>query len=932
MTIDKNKLTLSKKGLLPWLSSVLLLGACSDVTTESASKNQSVDAVTANTIINGAAHWVTPSLILIDGTSSHHEVYLSGKLQSGDHKVILTPTTMSHEIATQFPHLKGFSAFAINVDAGAVKKLLKNELSVVVLNKSNQQAVQQSYMQIGPLLDALYTQDDNDADEINDFGATVVDAGVQFKLWAPTAKSVYVLGYKNAASNAEPTYRLPLTEDFRTGVWQLTSDQAALFDYYVYQIEVYHPETRKIETITTTDPYSLSLATNSTHSQVVSLNHESTQPTEWPSHTVPSIDKPEDNILYETHIRDFSAHDTSLKNLAARGKYKAFSEVESHGIKHLKSLKAAGLNNVHLLPAFDVGTINEDETSVIHLSSSVNELCDVAKSPAICSKAELKNNTIANVLASYDTRTDEAQALVSELRQFDDYNWGYDPFHYTVPEGSYASNAMGITRIVEFREMVQSLHTMGFRVIMDVVYNHTHQYGLANNSVLDKVVPGYYHRLNPVSAEVEQSTCYTCGNTATERTMMAKLMTDSLLVWARDYKIDGFRFDLMGHQPKDAMLRARDAVRQVDPDTYFYGEGWNFGEVENNSQFTQASQLELAGSEIGTFSDRLRDAVRGSGNNTRDSQGIGSGLLTLPNEKLAQQDNSDAYALALDQVRIGLAGNLANYPLAPNVLGKDVPYGNQPTGYALDPADTINYVSKHDNQTLWDNSQYRLPYNLSTADRVRLHNLSVSYVMYGQGIPFIHMGSELLRSKSFLRDSYDYGDWFNAVDFSGQSHNYDVGLPPADKDKDNWPLITAVLDGNQGRDKATTADIQLARNSFLEMLEIRTSSPLFSLSSEKEIIDKVHFLNRPSEFAEHQTGLIVMHLDDRQGAAVDAKNKQIMVIFNSKNEAQTFSYDDANSFKLHPIHVKSHDKVSALASVTSSGFTVPPLSSWVFVN
>jgi len=167
---------------------------------------------------------------------------------------------------------------------------------------------------------------------------------------------------------------------------------------------------------------------------------------------------------------------------------------------------------------------------------------------------------------------------------------------------------------------------------MDVVYNHTHQARLERTSVLDKIVPNYYQRLHPISGAIEQSTC--CDNTATENTMMAKLMIDSLVTWARDYKIDGFRFDLMAHQPKNTMLSAREAVRKVDADTYFYGEGWNFGEVANNQRFVQASQLELSGTEIGTFTDRLRDAVRGgafsaSAEDIRKSQGIGSGLATL---------------------------------------------------------------------------------------------------------------------------------------------------------------------------------------------------------------------------------------------------------------------------------------------------------------
>jgi pullulanase-type alpha-1,6-glucosidase len=503
-----------------------------------------------------------------------------------------------------------------------------------------------------------------------------------------------------------------------------------------------------------------------------------------------------------------------------------------------------------------------------------------------------------------------------------------------VPEGSYATNAMGITRIVEFREMVQSLHLIGFRVIMDVVYNHTHQFGLAKNSVLDKIVPGYYHRLQPLTGEVEQSTCYTCGNTATERVMMEKLMTDSLITWARDYKIDGFRFDLMGHQPKKAMLSARQAVRAIDPDTYFYGEGWNFGEVANHSQFTQASQLALGGSEIGTFSDRLRDAVRGSGNNTRQTQGIGNGLLTQPNELQNNAETKAQYLINMDQIRIGLAANLAQFPLDNKTLGKDIPYGNQPTGYALDPADTISYVSKHDNQTLWDNSQYRLPFNTSTKDRVRYHNLSLAYVLLGQGIPFIHMGSEFLRSKSFLRDSYDYGDWFNAIDYKGNSNNYHVGLPPADKDANNWPLIKRVLRGHQGKDKPNPADILLARDVFKDMLAIRTSSPLFSLTTADAIVAKVSFLNRPQtvEDANHQQGLIVMHLDDQKGIAVDPKLASIMVLFNSSDQPRLFSHPDAEKFSLHQQIIDGSDEISKTAKTTATGFYVPAITAAVFVK
>jgi len=459
-------------------------------------------------------------------------------------------------------------------------------------------------------------------------------------------------------------------------------------------------------------------------------------------------------------------------------------------------------------------------------------------------------------------------------------------------------------------------------------------------------VPNYYHRLNIITGEVEQSTCYTCGNTATERVMMAKLMSDSLVTWARDYKIDGFRFDLMGHQSKSAMLKAREAVRAVDEDTYFYGEGWNFGEVAHNKRFIQASQLELGGTEIGTYSDRLRDAVRGGGNNTRDSQGVGNGLLMQPNERQSKgsaiQKNEQKkyrqqeYNLRMNQLRVGLAGNLADFPLnridGKQLLGKDIPYGEQPTGYALDPADTINYVSKHDNQTLWDNSQYRLPFDTSTENRVRMHLQSLSFVLYSQGLPFLHMGSELMRSKSFLRDSYDYGDWFNRVDFTKQTNHYNVGLPPAEKDKSNWPLIQEVLKGHQGRDKVTEKDIAFSAKVFEEMISLRMSSPLFRLTTASDIIDKVSFLNQSNPMITEQSGLLVMKLDDSIGQNIDDDIESLIVIFNMSSQVQTFTYPQANDYQLHPIQKNSVDEMIKYSKADEKGFTVPALSSAVFVK
>lgn len=927
------------------LSTTMLLSACGDNTQKQTPstviKKQNLESADElkRLATDSSAHWLSSDLLVLPKSNTTIDYQLLSSSKTGMEAVALSKTGLPAKMVEQFPHLADFQAYKVDLAASQAKAWLKQQLFVVGID-ANGVAKKVSYVQTGAVIDALYTQGENDADEVKNLGATITTNGVSFKLWAPTAQKVELLLFNDDLPHGltpAQTPQLTMIEDSNTGVWSVAGDISLNGTYYQYQVTVYHPESQKIETLTTTDPYSLSLSVNSKYSQVVDLDDPLTKPEHWNNQTVPTVKNVEDNIFYETHIRDFSSDDSSLSNDLFRGKYKAFSEQYSSGITHLKALKKAGLNNIHLLPTFDIATVDEQQKSAVGLHDTLGEVkakvCDLKPNIKVCTEKYDDKQTLKFLLESFKVSGTQSQQVVSELREFDNYNWGYDPYHYTVPEGSYAINPQGISRLVEFREMVQSIHGLGFRVIMDVVYNHTHQSGLEPNAVLDKIVPNYYHRLNPITATIEQSTC--CDNTAIERVMMAKLMTDSLVVWARDYKIDGFRFDLMGHQTKDAMLAAREAVRAVDADTYFYGEGWNFGEVANNSRFVQASQLNLGGTEIGTYSDRLRDAVRGGGNNTRDSQGIGNGLLLLPNEKQhneKQAQNRQAYDLRMDQLRIGLAENLANFPLklsnGVSILGKDVPYGDQPTGYALDPADTINYVSKHDNQTLWDNSQYRLPFDVSTDNRVRMHLQSLSFTLFAQGIPFLHMGSEFMRSKSFLRDSYDYGDWFNRVDFTKQSNHYNVGLPPAEKDQENWSLIQEVQEGHQGRDKVQAKHIEFSANVFEEMLALRMSSPLFRLTTAKQINEKVSFLNVDNQ----QLGLLVMKLDDTKGEVVDVNVESLMVIFNTSSDTQTFAYPQASAYQLHSIQQNSADEIIKHSKADKQGFTVPALSSVVFVR
>ncbi|GGY78628.1 hypothetical protein GCM10011613_24170 [Cellvibrio zantedeschiae] len=889
-------------------------------------------AAEASAVRNSGAHWVSQNSLVFfkQPTAVRFELEL-GLADKSKKPIRLNPNGTFK--GDQFPHLKDLSVATINLSADVMKDLLKNEL---VLNQYSDQGLllAASEVQTAGIIDELYTAGTNDADEITDFGASVLADAVQFKVWAPTAKKVKVLLFDANKKPLTPAV-LAMQEDRSTGTWVAKGGKDLAFAYYQFEVTVYHPASKKMEVLVVSDPYSHSLSADGFYSQVIDLNDAKTQPEAWSSQARPRVDAPEDNILYEVHIRDFSASDKSIKNPDVRGKYAAFLEKDSDGIKHLTELRAAGLNVIHLMPAFDFGTVNSDPEKTISLDDKLEKVCRINPKNPACTKNFNPEQRLRDLLTGLNPRTGDAQAIIESLRTQDNYNWGYDPFHYTVPQSSYAINPEGAARVVEFRAMVRQLHDMGFKVIMDVVYNHTYAAGLHEKSVLDKIVPNYYHRLNPVTGAIEQSTC--CDNTATEHVMMAKLMTDSLAVWARDYRIDGFRFDLMGHQPKNLMLKVRDAVRKIDPNTYFYGEGWNFGEVANNKRFVQSTQMELGGTEIGTYTDRLRDAVRGgssmdSGKNLRVNQGIGNGLFVVPNDMQAADNNKTKYLNYIDQIQVGLAGNLAQFPLkdtsGKEVVGSGVDYNGSPAGYAKDPADTINYVSKHDNQTLWDNNQYRIAYSVSSADRVRMQALSLAYPLLAQGIPFLHMGCEFLRSKSFLRDSYDYGDWFNAVDFSKQSNNYDVGLPPEVKDKDNWPIISDVLQKSEGRDHVTSAHISLSNAMFLDFIKIRSSSPLFRLRTADEIIKRVSF---PNAGANHQAGLVVMKIDNSD-LVIDPNIKEIMVVFNNGTTPQTFAYAGAKQFKLHPVQAKGADVLVKTSRANSKGFVVPKFTVAVFVK
>ncbi len=867
------------------------------------------------------AHWVTRDTIAWNITpeegmafrvfySAVAGIEVAGPAMAGGSSVTLTvdEAGLSEEVLAKFPQLEGYTAIRFSEeDLDLIPGLLRSQI-IISAEDADGALVDATGIQIPGVLDDMFAYD-------GDLGVTWDEDGVPtVRVWAPTAQRVDF--HLFADSNPETRSTQTRMEfDRTTGVWSLTGEPAWYGQYYLFEVTVYAPSTQLVEQNLVTDPYSVSLSTNSQRSQLVDLNDPALAPAGWSDLVKPELDAPEDIVLYELHIRDFSIEDESVPP-EHRGMYLAFTDVESAGMRHLRALAEAGLSHIHLLPAFDIATINEVAGERQEIDSRWLEL--------------------------FPPDSEDQQAIIEPLRDLDGFNWGYDPLHYTVPEGSYATDPSGTTRIVEFREMVQALNQNGLRVVMDVVYNHTNSAGQNPNSVLDRIVPGYYHRLG-LSGRLETSTC--CANTATEHDMMRRLMIDSVITWATQYKVDGFRFDLMGHHMVADMEAVRAALDSLTLEEdgvdgsaiYVYGEGWNFGEVADGARGVNATQLNLPGTGIGTFNDRIRDSVRG-GNPFGDwqRQGFATGLLVDPNET---EDRTEAEQLSLmllfaDRIRVGLAGNLADFSFTgasgDTVTGADVDYNGSPTGYTLDPQEHIVYISAHDNETIFDAIQLKAPTTTTAADRVRINNLALDFVMLSQGVPFFHAGDDILRSKSLDGNSYNSGDWYNALDWTYQSNNWGIGLPPSWTRGDNWGIYQPLL--TNPNLTVGEEDILAANAHFREMLQIRFSSPLFRLQTADEIMTRLRFDNTgPDQIP----GLIVMALNDSDAENLDPNYGFIMVFFNATPDEITFTREDLISypFELHPVQAASSDPIvqGAAFDVDTGVFTIPARTTAVFV-
>lgn len=784
----------------------------------------------------------------------------------------------------KFPHLAAYAAYTVDPrDRDRVREALRGQL-VASARAANGAVLAATGVQLAGVLDDLYTTGAQ-------LGPVFKDGRPTLSVWAPTAQQVALeLDGRTVA----------MRRDDATGVWSVRGERGWTGKRYRYAVTVWAPSTAQLVRNLVTDPYSTALTTDSAYSLAVDLADPKLAPAGWRELKKPAPVPFTSAQIQELHIRDFSVADRTSTH---PGQYLAFTDTASTGMRHLRDLAAAGTSYVHLLPAFDIGTIPEKP------ADRTEPACD---------------------LKVYAPDSEEQQACVAAAAAKDAYNWGYDPLHYTVPEGSYASDPNGTARTVEFRRMVQSLNGAGLRTVMDVVYNHTVASGQSDKSVLDRIVPGYYQRLL-ADGSVANSSC--CANTAPENAMMGRLVVDSVVTWAKQYKVDGFRFDLMGHHPRanilavraalDALTVAKDGVDGKK--IVLYGEGWNFGEVANDARFVQATQQNMAGTGIATFSDRARDAVRGGGPFDEDPrvQGFASGLFTAPNASPANGTAEQQRVRLLhdqDLIKVGLTGNLAPYAFTDStgraVKGSEVDYNGAPAGYAAAPGDALAYVDAHDNESLFDALAYKLPEGTSAADRARTQVLAMSVAALSQGPALSQAGTDLLRSKSLDRNSYDSGDWFNAIHWDCRDGNgFGRGLPPAADNLSKWPYAKPLLAASA----PGCAEIDGASSAYRDLLRIRTAEPAFALTTAEAVQSKLAF---PLSGPEETPGVITMTLGD------------LVVVFNAAPDARTQRVPAlaGTAYALHPVQAAGADTVVKKSAYTAAKgeFTVPARSVAVF--
>ena len=497
----------------------------------------------------------------------------------------------------------------------------------------------------------------------NDLGNTYTPQHTKFRLWAPTASEAKLVTYKKWSDKIGAEINMQQGEK---GTWtsELKGNQKGLF--YTYKVKIGDKWTEAV------DPYVRAASVNGDKGAVVNL--EETNPKKWKANKKPKFKNPEDAIIYELHVRDLSIQPES--GIKQKGKYLGVTEKGTKGPEGVKTgldhIKDLGVTHVQFLPIFDYASVNEE---------TLNE---------------------------------------------PQYNWGYDPKNFNVPEGSYSTNPYEPTvRITELKQMVQTLHDNNLRVVMDVVYNHMYN---AAESNFHKLVPGYYYRYNEDGTFANGTGV---GNdTASERKMMRKFMIDSVTYWAKEYNLDGFRFDLMGIHDYETMNEIRKAVNQIDPSIILHGEGWDLNTpLAAELKANQKNAEKMKG--IAHFNDDIRDGLKGSVFEEKEN-GFVNGKQNME-----------------DRIKKGITAG--------------IDYDTNSSTYQ-DPEQVLTYVEAHDNHTLWDKLELT---NSGDNEEVRkqMHKLSSSILLTSQGIPFLHAGQEFMRTKYGDHNSYKSPDSINQMDW-----------------------------------------------------------------------------------------------------------------------------------------------------------------------
>ncbi|MGW8820763.1 type I pullulanase [Paenibacillus lautus] len=506
-----------------------------------------------------------------------------------------------------------------------------------------------------------------------DLGLTYQAQESKFRLWAPTATEAYVLLYPDWKTSE--ARRFPMTRDVK-GTWLLKIEENLHGMFYTYQVLIGDQWNEAV------DPYAAAVGVNGDRAYIVDMPR--TDPERWTDEK-PPFQSPLDAVIYELHVRDYTIHPDS--GVEFKGKFKGLTETGTRGpggirtgLDHIVEL---GATHVELLPIYDFATESVDET-----------------------------------------RLHEPQ-----------YNWGYDPKNYNAPEGSYATDPyVPEVRIRELKELIQTFHDQGLRVIMDVVYNHVYDGYLVN---FTKLVPGYYLRY---TKDGKFSNGSGCGNdTASERPMMRKFIVESVLHWVKEYRVDGFRFDLMGLLDVQTMNEIRARLDEIDPSIMTIGEGWVMNTELDEKKRANQQQAALM-PRIAHFNDGFRDAVKGDIFHF-DYKGFVSGGVGYQNK-----------------VKQGIVGG--------------IPYSQDIKGFASEPDQCVNYVECHDNHTLWDKIMLSTD-GESDAVRRDMHRLSSAMILTSQGIPFLHAGQEYYRSKNGVENSYNASDEVNRLDWGMASEHQD---------------------------------------------------------------------------------------------------------------------------------------------------------------